>query len=287
MRTKPLVLSIMAITALTACLETTDEAGVVTPGTTIPAPVAMAPRSLTTGPASVSFVNTTGDLTLGGIDIVKPFTTDLLGRANGASASASVFSSQSGNFLTVIAEENQGNSAGTYALISGRVTSSSSGAAYGRFGPSTLPASGTASYSGQYAGIAFENYNTLSQGAYLLTTGDVSMVASFASTGNRVGGKITNRQAFGTNGVSEPTWSAADIQINSSAITSVGDYQSTLSGGGLRQAGDTTTTNNGRVNGIIGGTNGQSTAGTLFLNHSLTGTNGDFALTERGAFSAN
>jgi hypothetical protein len=273
----PLVLSMMTIAALTACIETTDGAGVVTPAN-------MSPRSLTSGPASIRFVNSTGDLTLAGIDIAKPFTTDLLNRSNGASASASVFSSLSGRSLTVIAEENPGNSAGTYALVSGRVTTSSSGAAYGRFGTSTLPSSGTASYSGEYAGIAFENYNTPSQAAYVLTTGDVSVQATFTS--NRVDGKIINRQVFGTDGSADPSWSAANIQMNSTTLTSDGDYQATLSGGGLRSAGNTTTTNNGRVNGIIGEINGQSTAGILFLNHSLTGSNGDFALTERGAFSA-
>jgi hypothetical protein len=208
---KPLVLSLMAIAALTGCLEEVDEAGVVTPGTPGTAVTTRntLPTSRTIGPSSIVYGGgASTDVTLGGIDVTTPFATDLLGRNNVNRASATAYLSGTGNFTTVVADVNPNASAGTYAAVSATTTSGRlSGATLGRFGTTTFPTGGTASYSGEYAGIALAEYGQASQYTYLLTTGNASLVTSFTS--NNVTGKITNRQVFELNGVRDSNWSAA------------------------------------------------------------------------------
>jgi hypothetical protein len=293
MLSKSIVLSIMAIAALTGCLEAVDEAGVVTPGKTVTTPGttpaaattrSVAPRTLQTG-ADILLDTSSGHPSLGGTTFSSSYPEISLDGVNhslraSANGSRTLFAISSGDPAT---ESSFAYVAGTSGLSQGL-----SGARISRAGTSTLPTSGTASYSGDYAGLAFQNYQTTTKGVFqevfLLTSGDVSLVTSFTS--NRVDGKITNRQAFSTDGTRDSSWTAADIKINSATLTTNGDYRATLSGGGLSQLGDVTTTNNGQVAGIVGGINGQSTAGTLFLNHVMISNNADFALTERGAFSA-
>jgi hypothetical protein len=281
MLSKPLVLSMMAIAALSGCLEAVDDAG----GKTVTMPGAattrsVSPRTLQTGSDRLV------DLPSGAISLGGTTFSDSVSRISLEDTTSDLFVSTVGtrNLFSISTGDPATKSTSAFIVGTSNLSQELAGSRIIRAGTSTLPTGGTASYSGDYAGIAFEQYSTPSQAAYALTSGDVSLITSF--TNNTVTGKITNRQAFSTDGTRDTNWSAASIGINLATLTTNGDYQATLSGGGLSQVGDATTTNNGQVNGIIGGTNGQSTAGTLFLNHSMTGSNGNFALTERGAFSA-
>ena len=192
---------------------------------------------------------------------------------------AGVYSDENDLFKSTIAENSS-----VYAVVSATdgVTPDVAGGAYGRFGASGIPISGQARFDGDYAGMVIEDHTASSQSVPLLLTGDASVTVDF--TNDRIAGSITDRRAYFPNGDRNGAYAVNDVGIQTGTVDTGGAFSTTASGGALVTSGQSWSTSNGTVNGVIGGADGDSAAGVVFLRHSLQGSNTVFA--ERGSFVA-
>ena len=149
-----------------------------------------------------------------------------------------------------------------FPIVDGQVVS--------RLGTTTVPATGTATYSGDYAG-----FYTLGTVVDAFVYGDAELNADFAA--NTISGTVTNRQLVDTTTlVQSPDF--ADLTLGSATVDANGGFSSTTSGGEISGA-----TATGSYSGLLTGSNAQEAAGQIQVIHDLgTGTGA-----ETGVFIAN
>lgn len=137
------------------------------------------------------------------------------------------------------------------------------GVNFQRIGNTTLPTSGVANYTGEYAGF-FRNETTPNSEITRAINGDVMMTADFAS--NTVAANITNRQFrfVGSNVVNNSNL-LADLSLPSTTISANGEFSGTTSGG--RVTTDTWDPTNGVFQGMFAGANGGEAVGGVIVNH--------------------
>lgn len=162
----------------------------------------------------------------------------------------------------------QTSSGGGYA---GVVISASlggmAGGEFGRIGETTLPASGSAQFTGSYAGWF------VGDAGYIPANhlgGDVALMADFDS--NQISGAITNRT------ISDSPFELEDLMLNATEING-GEFAGTTSGGVYTYP--DATVSNGKYSGMIVGADGQEIVGGVTMEHDFDG-----VYLEVGAFVA-
>ena len=143
---------------------------------------------------------------------------------------------------------------------------------------STMPITGSATYTGSYAGILAGSSveDEVNNNTHFLMSGDVSLRADFAAL--EVSGVVTNRRARHRNSDNN-AGDFGDITIAAAPIGVDGTFTGTTSGGRLLQADWTAT--DGAVQGIFVGPRAESALGGIRLNHKDQGIQ---MHTELGAF---
>jgi hypothetical protein len=165
------------------------------------------------------------------------------------------------------------------AASGGGSTGQVAGVYFSRNSDGTIPNSGSASFSGSYAGF-------LSTGdashLYDLVRGDASLSVDFGA--GTVSGSITNREYFdSTTDTTQPAdGTLNDLTLSNGTFGSNGTYSGDATGGEIS---GTDTTSNGGFVGLFGGDNGKETAGAVQIDHSENSTSSDAAV-ETGAFVA-
>lgn len=131
------------------------------------------------------------------------------------------------------------------------------GGEFGRLGDTALPASGSANYTGSYAGWFSGD------GVYLPTNrlgGDVALMADFDS--NQISGAITNRT------IEDSPFELEDLTLNAANISG-GEFSGTTSGGVHTYPG--ATVSNGAYSGMFTGADGQEIVGGVTMEHDFDG----------------
>lgn len=169
----------------------------------------------------------------------------------------------------------------TYAGVSMTTASSPvnqyAGAEFGRSANSEIPTTGTATFTGNYVGLWV---NDADGSASFVFDGDVDMTANFGAS--TVTGTISDRDVYAANTGALNAGSLNDLVL-SGTINGTGGFSGTATGGEASGVG-TTTTSNGIIAGLFGGTNGSQVAGGLTIDHDA---GGGFTFTEVGAFTGN
>jgi len=120
-----------------------------------------------------------------------------------------------------------------------------------RLGDTILPSSGSATFNGQYEGNIVNNVFSFISVSY----GNAQLIANFENSS--ISGAITDRIVGGG-------FTADDIQLLPTAITSAGAFSGTTTGGNI--IGETTA-NNGEYVGLIVGATGNEVVGGLSITH--------------------
>lgn len=150
----------------------------------------------------------------------------------------------------------------------------------------SIPLSGTANFSGDYAGML--SRTTAATNPRLTdryVTGDVSITADFGS--ERLDGRISNRAAFVTSNDSE-SFNLADVTLNSLNLTggrSNTNFGAATTGGAIQATGYNTQSSNifGNWSAAVTGTEAEAIVGAVNIFHDYTG-GAARDLTETGVF---
>lgn len=183
-----------------------------------------------------------------------------------------VYRSSSGDAFAVRGESPSGDliASGGVANVGGpgRV---STGASVIRRSDGTIPTSGSARFTGTYAGAL------TTEGVSFLA-GDAQLAVDFGT--GTVSGKISHR-TFVEGG------SLDDLVLSSGTIGADGSFSGKATGGAATGIGGSDTTLGGSFQGLFGGGNGSEAAGLVQITHNLAGSSGaHVAAAESGAFIA-
>ncbi|MFT6450712.1 MAG: hypothetical protein ACJA06_000192 [Halocynthiibacter sp.] len=154
-------------------------------------------------------------------------------------------------------------------------------AGFARNAPTTLPKTGSVTYTGPYAAI-YENDRidpTLNDVITGVVNGDASITANFST--NEAQGEITNRVVRNSSSNDLITTDVADVTFALSSIASDGSFGGTTSGG---QFPSTFATLSGEYQGLIAGANGGEAVGAVRIIHVVDP--GVSNVTELGVFLA-
>ncbi len=184
------------------------------------------------------------------------------------------FAYQSGNSIAAVmaTQGNIGQPSGTGAY---------GGLTYRRTGAATVPLTGSATYTGDYAGYLRRDLTGPNDDILYRVNGDVSLTAGFAS--NLVNGTITNREMRNRiNNTIVAAVPVADVTLQNANLDNNLAFSGNATGGEVTVAGWTASP--GIYSGVIAGPDGANeTVGAVAINH----LNGAIAHTEIGIFSAN
>jgi len=183
-------------------------------------------------------------LTIDGVEVARLFNAGAVG---GFTTYAD------GNELTLYAETISGAGA-VFVVQSPSVELGVAGVRVARLGETNLPSGGLATFNGEYAGI-FVDEDLV---AVAVIEGDAELIADFASAS--ISGDITNRFGAG--------FTADDIVLLSTAITSAGAFSGTTGGGSIIGG---TTAFNGEYIGLIVGAAGNEVVGGVNIPHTQIG----------------
>ncbi|MBV1868470.1 MAG: hypothetical protein KUG69_11285 [Marinosulfonomonas sp.] len=141
-------------------------------------------------------------------------------------------------------------------------------ASYARVSGGTMPTTGSATFTGDYAGgMGASNISAF------IITGDVSLSADFGAS--TISGNITNRVG-GQNIVVPGASSFEDVALGATAIGADGSFSGATTGGQFADLSivGAVTSNNGTYDGLIGGATGSEAAGAinLLINYDNGGT---------------
>lgn len=132
---------------------------------------------------------------------------------------------------------------------------------YSRVTATLLPVSGTANYNGGYRatyGSATGSLNGVA-GGLIAVQGTSQLIANFSNS--TISGSITGRTSLLSDGTSPNTF--ANVTLGSTSISNTGTYSGTASGGTMNGQGVALTS--GQYQGLFGGANSDSVAGSLVL----------------------
>lgn len=150
---------------------------------------------------------------------------------------------------------------------------------FARLTETALPTAGSATFTGDYAGIFRQSFVTPVNDVTSRVRGDVSLDANFDTA--TISGSITNRQLYDLNGVLNVGSPVSDISMTVGSINATGGFSGNMTGGGI--------TNGlwlpayGNYQGLISGPTAGEIVGGVFVSHS---TNGAIAYQETGGFLA-
>ncbi|MGH1330719.1 MAG: hypothetical protein ACRBBK_07555 [Paracoccaceae bacterium] len=178
----------------------------------------------------------------------------------------------------------QSSSGGSVVFVAGTngTTENILSLAIARTAPTTLPTSGTTTYTGDYAGV-YEHDDTDPDELDFMTglvTGDAEIVADFKN--NTVEGTISNRvlRSAVTNEVSS-SFDPADVSLSISPLYSDGSFSGVATGGQLIRTDPSLT---GEYQGLISGAASQEAIGGIRLVHQADP--GNSSTIELGVFLA-
>ena len=143
-----------------------------------------------------------------------------------------------------------------------------SGAAFARSTAAEVPTTGSATYSGNYAGLISDGAGVAS-----VMSGNVALSANFA--GSTVSGAISNREETSRDGTRGSISSPKSLDL-AGIIGAAGNFSGTATGG---EFADGTTTSGGQFVGMFGGDGGNEAVGAVTIEHQDGGT-----YTEVGVF---
>lgn len=146
----------------------------------------------------------------------------------------------------------------------------------------TLPANGTATYSGDYVGFWVKDGTLLDANTVFLVNGTVGIDANF--TDDQISGSITNRQARGkVSNAPENQVALADITLITASIDVTGAFTGNASGGQIEGGGWQNLS--GTHTGVIAGPFGGEVVGGVTISYQTTGTiDPNVTYTEIGGF---
>jgi hypothetical protein len=244
-------------------------------GTTVSAPISLTPASFNEGPVPIGYDPATGALSVNAAAVVAPRTTETVSNGN-----ASIFRSAAPLHHSAIAQNSD-----VYAVASANLGATGvRGLTYGRRGPTELPTTGTATFSGDYAGIFGRDPVAGNQSVFAHIDGDANLAVDMANMS--LTGSVTNRMAYDDDGVAAPvTTSFADVQIAGGTIAADGTFDANVTGGERTYSGGTYNFVSGSANGAFGGATGNAVAGVIQINQTNPNI-GMAAHTEVGSFVA-
>lgn len=258
--------SLAAIALVAACGGTTTVMA--------PDPIALTATTRTEGPTPILYDPGLATLSLNGTSVVDPRETEAITNGNASyflSAAPLTFSTvaQNGDIFAVSAATNGGTN--------------SRGQVYGNRVAGELARVGSATYSGDYAGIFVRDATgALSQSFTAAVDGDVTLNVNLAD--GTMTGAITDRLSYNMTGTAQaPASTFADAQITNGSIAADGSFDATVTGGARTIVLGDYTVDSGTANGTFAGTTGQTAGGVVTINmtHPTGGT-----YTELGSFIA-
>lgn len=227
--------------------------------TSSPPPVLL-PVKTVSGTTPTAYDPAAGTLVLNGAAVTNPRLTEVV--SNGE---ASVFSNVGLTTYSAIAQNND-----VFALATAEDAGGTDlrGFTYGRRVTTELPTIGSATYSGDYAGMFMEDAGGTGQNIFATVDGDVAMAVDLA--GKTFTGSITNRQAYNVSGIAAPaSTSFADAMITGGTIAADRTFSATVTGGERTYSGGTYTTTAGSTIGVFGGATGNAVAGVVTINQAF------------------
>ena len=237
--------------------------------------VVLGPGDVVDGTVAISYDPDTAAVTLNGNSVVDPRDTLLATKGD-----ARLFASGVPTHRSALAENTD-----AYAIVvaTDNLAPEFVGAAYGRRDETVLP-DGSATFSGDYAGLTVFQRPSNNDLITSMLTGDVAMTVDFDDSS--LSGSITNREVLRPTGVDFAAYDADDVIISGGTIAANGTFTAATSGGAFISAlaGETWSTGAGTASGVLAGADGETAAGILRILHTETVGGDDFA--EVGAFIA-
>ena len=238
-------------------------------------PVILGPGDVVDGPVPVSYDPSTAAVTLNGNGVVDPRDTLLATKGD-----ARLFASAAPIHRSALAENDD-----AYAIVvaTDDLSPEFIGAAFGRRDETILP-EGTATFSGDYAGLTVFQRPTADDDVTSMLTGDVALSVDFDD--GSLTGDITNREVLLPTGANYAGYEAEDVAISGGTIAANGTFMASATGGAFISAfpGEVWSTSDGAVSGVFAGAEGGTAAGVLSITH--TETTGDDDFREVGAIIA-